>query len=160
MSARVREVVGKGGFEEPTRDWISRLEGTMRIKKAIPAELQIFQDELLQLAVGKDAESSFNQLEKDVFRGELSIVLSWKEEANKEFSTKFEFIGVRFDTSDLNQILRRPTNKIMIRINRDCTELFSRQQGILFKRKSRQLIGRLKFSARFVEHGNTRLNSS
>lgn len=92
VAEQVLEALSGVGFRKEISDWIHERKDELGIEQALPALLQIFQDDLLQLSVGKEAERIVRELEDVVLNGELGAVLSAKPEANKDFSTEFECI--------------------------------------------------------------------
>lgn len=72
-----------------------------------------------------DTEAVIDQVEQGTLRGELQVRLSSKPEANRAFGTQFEFIGAAFDTSDLDNICRRPADHILNRLRSQVPDLLT-----------------------------------
>lgn len=140
--------------------WIRARTDQLGKYQAATALMQVFQDDLLKVAVGKDMEDVIERVETDTLRHEPSVRLSPKPEANRPFSTKFEFIRAEFDTSDLGELRRRPANHILDRLREQVPQFLERGPALMKISTAQELIGWVAFCARFLTHGRTRLNSA
>lgn len=68
----------------------------------------IFQDDLLEIAVGAQAQSIAAEVKSEFICGELDVDLSKKQEANLPFASIFEFIGAEFNTTTRQLSLAGP----------------------------------------------------
>lgn len=63
-------------------------------------------------------------VETETLRGELGIQMIAKPEVNLPFSSSFEFIGARFDASNLENPTHRPAYHILERLRDEVLWLF------------------------------------
>lgn len=140
--------------------WIAQRRERMGKEQAVAAVMQLFQDDLLEVAVGSDMEYIIERVDSEVLQGELQVGLGAKSEANLPFSGRFDFIGASFGTSDLGSIKCRPADLIIARLREQLAPFLEVGAGLMELGKVQELIGRLAFCARFVAHGRTRLNSA
>lgn len=117
---------------------------------AMPFLLQSFQDDLLQVAVGEVAESIIENVEETVIQDRLSIILSPKEDANEPFASEFDFIGASFDTSDVQNIRRRPSSHILTNLHKDMLCIRCRAGMLSPRKRVLDAVGRAAFCANFI----------
>lgn len=97
-----------GDTLSPTlKRWINDRAYLQPIKQRLPLILLIFQDNLLEIAVGSSAPVIIESVERNFIKGELEVEFSPKQKANRRFATTFEFIGAEFDTYNSKNIKRR-----------------------------------------------------
>lgn len=65
------------------------------------------------------------EVETKTLQGELGVQLSTKPEANKPFSSTFDFIGAAFDVSNLEGLRRRPADHILERLGEQSSPLLA-----------------------------------
>lgn len=82
------------------------------LTQILPLLFLVFQDIMLELAVGKQAQVMVQDIETTYIQDKLSVVFSSKPEANKPFDHMFEFIGAEFKTKDCNNITLRPAQHV------------------------------------------------
>lgn len=61
------------------------------MEQAAEAVMQVFQDDLLEVAVRSDMEEIIERVDSEVLQGELRVYLSAEPEANLPFSSRFLF---------------------------------------------------------------------
>lgn len=81
--------------------------------QALPLMFQSFQDDLLQVAVGKQTESIVDEVETHKLQNQLGIELRQKAEACRRFSCSFKFIGAHYDTSYPSKLQRQKADHIL-----------------------------------------------
>lgn len=145
-------------------DSIRRLFGdhakSIPVTQVLPLLLQAFKDDMLQVSADELAEDTIEQVEQKIIKDKLGIQMSVKPDANMPFSTRFDFIGATFDTSDPANIFSSPTSHILTALSANMVWLATRKGKLALRKQALQFVGRLAFCARFVRLGRVLLNSS
>lgn len=148
------------GAMHPTKvEWLVQCEAALGKEVAVEI-MQVFQDDLLEIAMWSDMENIIQQIEMETLQGELQVLLSAKPKANKPFSQVFGFIGATFNVSNLHDIRRKPADHIIERLRVQCKSVLARGPGLMDLTKAQELVGCLAFCARFIACGSAKLNSA
>lgn len=153
-----RELCSADLMHQDTRQWIQNRRKLLDEVHAVVAIFQVFQEDLLEIAVGTDMERVVREIERDTLQGDLQVKLSAKPKATKELDTRFEFIGAEFDTFNIEDIRRKPVEHILEKLRAQVPQLLDRAPALMELTRAEELIGLLAFCARFIPHGRVRLN--
>lgn len=130
------------------------------MEQMLPLLFSVFQDDILELAVGSTVCTLALKIEDNAICGTLGVGLSSKPEANRPFSTRFECIGAYFITEDPTYITRRLALHVLEAVERDLVWLEANRCRLVDELMVQRVVGRLTFCARFLDHGRARLNSA
>lgn len=155
-----RRQVGTGKRNDKLKRWIQarKMHFPNDIHQCRPYSVQIFQDDLILLAAGKDIANELYLAAKAVIN-KLGIILSDKPEANRPFSTRFEALGALYDTSDLRNIKVRPADRSVQKAS-EAADLFRiNENSVITREQAESAVGSLGFAARFAHNGRAFMNS-
>lgn len=99
-----RHCVHNGEVPAPITLWAAIRPKTSTVEQTLPIIFLVFQDDMLELVVGDQAQNILANIENSLIREELGVEFSTKPKANRTFETTFEFIGAEFDTSDASNV--------------------------------------------------------
>lgn len=105
----------------------------------------VFEDDMLELAVGDQAQGIVASIEKFLIQKELGVELNNKPEANRSFDTTFEFIGEEFNTSDASNVRPRPAKYVLKNMDRYVTWVHDYRCRLVDRTQLQTVVGLLTF---------------
>lgn len=112
--------LNRGELPANLANWVSARASALTMDQALPLLFLIFQDDLLEIAAGPEAQPIIEKVEKEVIREELGVNLSPKPAANLPFSTKFESIGAEFDMTNADDPICRTASHVLNECKENC----------------------------------------
>lgn len=100
----LKEFIDKGAITQAVAEWVTGCVHLKPVEQLLPLILLIFQDNLLEIAVGFNPKKIGKTVQFEFIRGDLAIKFSSKADSNRPFTTTFGFIGAEFDRADRKRI--------------------------------------------------------